>query len=81
MNEQCPFFNGDGLFMCDPIQSLPVARRAIDYEGVALSTVQKDLCKGPDTSRETNCPAFSSLAKLGSRSQFAKPVINNRPVR
>lgn len=82
MNEQCPFFNGDGSFKCNPILSIPAAKIAIGYEGAPLLTVQQeDLCKSTDNSRETSCPAFKNMQVLGIKSQFAKPVVNNRPLR
>jgi hypothetical protein len=82
MNEQCLFFNGDGLlFKCNPLQAIPAAKIAIGYDGANLLTVQEDLCKSTDPSREALCPAFKDILTLGRRSQFAKPVTTNRPVR
>lgn len=85
MGEKCKFLDGVNTYRCHQTKALPELRAVsgFGHDEVSLTELRSMVCESDRTEEERSieCPALRNLLEAGSRSQFAKPIANNRPLR
>lgn len=84
LNMSCEFLDGNGTLQCHLTRALPVAKDNLGFNGeIKIAELRGMLCEQPCERpvREKDCPPFKDILALGPKSQFAKPRMDNRPLR
>lgn len=80
MSEQCKFLNGID-FKCHLTKSLLRVRDQVGLSNASAVELKQLVCESDSPDRNKDCPVFAELQSLGGRSQYAKPVNSQRPLR